>query len=343
MIIPHNRLTYSDDEINAVSDVIRSGHWTSGNKTETLEKKISSFFSASHALATSSGISSLRLSLIAMGVKKGDCVLVPAYSCVAIPNAVLSLGAVPVPVDIAPDTLNLNPSSISNDNGTKIVIAVNTFGIAADVASLKNLGLMVIEDCAHGFSINEDYHPQKLRADITIFSFYATKLIGGSKGGAVLTDRKDWADIVYDYRDYEDKAPDGLKMNDKMSDIDAELIRCQLARIQDTLQARERLASIYTRAFSDIEAIAPAHARNRVWYRYALRLKDGNKKKIIQRLQEQGVAAREPVECWLSPDRIKEYPEAAAAYDSIISIPLYPTLTDDEQKIVIESMKRVLK
>src|ERR1035437_1976498 len=214
-MIPHNKLTYSKKEADAIQSIIKSGYWAGGKEVKKLEKKIQVITQRKYAIAVSSGLSALRLSLLALGVGKNDDVVVPAYSCVAIPNAVLSCGAIPIPVDITNDNWNIGFKNIQSkiSSKTKAIIAVNTFGLKANIKKISTLNIPLIEDCAHAIGeINNDYIFGK-QGIISVSSFYATKLIGGGEGGIVMTDDKNIADFINDYRDYTDKAPSGLRLN----------------------------------------------------------------------------------------------------------------------------------
>ena len=139
--IPHNRLTRGRHEVSAASRVVASGHWACGKKVERLEKKLSLVASKKYAVAVSSGLSAIRLALLALDIKKGDGVILPAYSCVALANAILSVGAKPLPADVLPGEWNINPSSVEKQrrskNHIKAVIAVHTFGFPARLEELK--------------------------------------------------------------------------------------------------------------------------------------------------------------------------------------------------------------
>src|SRR6476646_3229337 len=126
-MIPHNRLTYGKKEERAVQKVVRSGYWAGGKEVMKLEKKITTITNRKYAIGVSSGLSALRLALLGLKVHKDDEVIVPAYSCVAIPNSVLSLVAIPVPVDVINDKWNINGNNIHSKISpkTKAIIAVH--------------------------------------------------------------------------------------------------------------------------------------------------------------------------------------------------------------------------
>lgn len=345
MIIPHNKITFDDAEIKAVSDVIGSGQWVGGVVQNKLEQLLCDLFSVQGAACVGSGLSALRLSLLALGIKEGDEVIIPAYSCVALTNAVLSVDAIPVCADIDLKNFNICPESVKKilTKKTKAIIAVNSFGLPADMIELKKLNIPVIEDCSHGFKINERNNPQAIKSDIAIFSFYATKLIAGGEGGAILSYDQNIINYVKGARDYSDQPPSGKRLNDKMTDIESALVEIQLSKLPDFLKKRYELAQIYNQKLSNIGAIKlPTMSDKRVWYRYVIKLKnEAQIESIIKQCDESGVSFRRPVENWLDT-KITHYPNAEKAYNTALSLPLYPTLTNKEQNFVIDILKKVV-
>jgi dTDP-4-amino-4,6-dideoxygalactose transaminase len=309
-----------------------------------LETALAELAEVNYAIGVASGLSALRLSLLGLGVKSGDRVLVPAYSCVALANAVLACGATPVPVDITPDDWNINPTEVKEAISKwhpRVMIAVNTFGSPASVEEMLDWNTPIIEDCAHAFGIRVNSKPLGGRTHAAMLSLYATKLIGAGEGGAVLTNSSDLAGFVRAWRDYGDQPPDGTRLNDKMTDLEASLALCQLDRLKDMLAARQELATVYHKLLS-CEADRtgafrlPDIFRPRVWYRYTVEMKQVSAKWMVNRLRYYGVHAALPITDWRSKDA-PFCPVADRAYHSVVSLPLYPTLTDQEQQRVTET------
>lgn len=324
-VVPHNRLTFGDEETQAVAAVVASGYWAGGPRVAELERELAAAFGRQDAACVASGLSALRLALAALGVGPGDEVLVPAYSCVAIPNAVAALGATPVAGEIEPHTWTLAPAP------ARYAVAVHTFGVAADVAAFPGT---VIDDAAHGL-------PEGVpRTAATITSFYATKLIGGAEGGAVLGDL---AETVRDARDYTDKPPSATRLNDKMNDLEAALTLAQLRRLPDLLAARARLAARYAERLATLPGLTlPTDRPGRVWYRYAVESRRMPARELAARLREHGVIAHEPVEDWRDATQREATPVATRAYERLLSLPLYPTLTGAEQDRVVAALEAAL-
>ncbi len=335
--IPHNRLTFGPEEEQAVARVVRSGRWAAGSVLVELEARMAREAGVAFAVGVSSGVSALRLSLLALGVGPGDVVAVPAYSCVALANAVLACGAAPVPVDVDPHTWNLSVAglraAIAQQPKLRAAIAVHSFGAVAPVRDLEALGLPVIEDCSHAFG----RAPLGRLGRVAMLSLYATKLLGAGEGGMILTDDAGLADFARRSRDYADQGPSTMRLNDKMTDLEAALALCQLDRLPQTLARREALAARYTQALAGVEGELPVNQDSRVWYRYAFAARD-DAGEVVARLADRGIAAARPVEDWSA----SALPVSTRAFQQLVSLPLYPTLTSDEQDRVIAAVQAAI-
>lgn len=340
--VPHNRLTYTETEVAAVTEVVRSGHWAGGAKMREMEAKLGVMFEMEHVAAVGSGIAALRLALLGVGVGGGDEVIVPAYSCVALANAVLSVGARPIVADVEEMTWNISVDDVKRriTNKTRAVIAVNTFGVPAPVTELKKTGLKIIEDASHGFACDASGEALQMTADVAVFSFYATKLIGGGEGGAVLSSDVNIGAFVRQWRDYTDQAPDGSRLNDKITDLESSLVLTQLQRLTKVILERRHLADRYRQRLVEIGGIGcPVVTNDRVWYRYVVEL-PSSLSSVIDRLRDRGVSTCRPVEWW--PDSAGEFVVAYRAFESLLSLPLYPTLSNREQEYVCDVLEEVL-
>lgn len=345
ILVPHNRLTHGAEETAAVAKVVRSGQWAGGRKVEEFEGHLQDWARVEHAVCVGSGVAALRLSLSAIGVAEGDEVLVPGYSCVALPNAVLANRAIPVVADIEERTWNINLQKINDirlGSSVKAVIAVNTFGCPLDMDELHKLKIDCVEDWAHGFCLDaEGKSPAGLISKVAIQSFYATKLIGVGEGGVVLTNSPDIAGHVRRWRDYADQLSDATRLNDKMTDISASIGIVQLKRLPDIIQRRAELASRYTAAFSSSEWLHeyvdfPGDDTRRVWYRYPIYLKYWDAQDFIARMRDVGVMADMPVCDWRS-SLAGGCQVTERAFRRIVSLPLYPSLNAKEQAHVIKT------
>lgn len=341
MSILHNRIEPNKSDADAVAEVIRSGFWATGPVTEKLEKQLAKVCQRKHCIAVSSGISAMRLSLLSKGVGPGDKVGVPAYSCVALPNAILALGATPEPIDINLDTLCISSKSLGRyAKELKCAIAVNTFGMPADFDELKKHNLALIEDCAHGFG----YKTLGKQGDLVVISLYATKFLGCGRGGAVLTDDDELAYKIRDIRDYDDKPASPFLLNDKPDDINSALALNRLSYIHEEIKQRMHIAKYYFEALSKSEfkseITLPSMESERIWYRYTIRV--AKPADFIERLEKQSVQARMPVTNW-AKNISKICPYAAEAFQSVVSLPIYPSLLKSEQETVVNSIINCFK
>ena len=332
ILVPHNRLTFDKQEIRAVTEVIKSGMWASGSKVQQLEKELCITTNRKYSVCVGSGLGAIRLSLLALGIKTGNEVIVPAYSCVALANAVMSTGAIPIPVDITLGDWNIDPIEVGRhiNSRTKAIISVHTFGVPSDIDKLKEFGIPVIEDCAHALGIE----PLGSLGDITVTSFYATKLAGGGEGGAILTDNKDIADFVRGWRDYGDQPPSATRLNDKMTDIEASLTITQLRRLPSMIRKRKEIAQRYKEL---LHLTIPDINKKRIWYRYVVVVSNANE--TIKKMRECRIIAEKPVEYWPTT----RFPVAYKAYEKLVSLPLYPTLNEYEQDEVCSAFNSIME
>jgi perosamine synthetase len=339
--VPHNRLTFGAAEVEAVRRVVESGQWTGGPRVADLETALVQASGVRYAAAVGSGLAALRLALKGLGVGRGDTVLVPAYSCVALPNAVLSVGATPIAVDVERDDWNLSVEATKRhlaEARPKAIIAVHTFGAPASIPQLMDLGVPVVEDCAHAFGLHAAWGPLARQAHAAVLSFHATKLLAGGEGGAVLTSSERLAGFVRRWRDYDGQPPDGDRLNDKMTDLEAALTLCQLGRLQEMIAARRRLAERYNGLLEGHQLQGrvfrlPDIARDRIWYRYVAEMIGVSGDAMRAHLAAHGVHSPPPVRDWRDAVA-SDCPLACTAYQRLVSLPLYPTLTDEEQERV---------
>ncbi len=314
------------------------GQLVDGPATAELERRWCELTGMNDAAAVGSGTAALRLALLALGVGPGDEVIVPAYSCVALLNAPLSVGAVPVLADVKRDEWTINPADVirRETSRTRAIIGVTLFGVPvvkdAKFGSTTMFGIPYIEDCAHG--------PIAGHGALSVSSFYATKLVSGGMGGIVAAHNPDLIEEVRRRRDYGDQEPDGRNLNDKMGEEDAMNACYDLARLPETLAERSRLAAEY--ALGGVVSV-PNAIEGRVWYRYTPKLVRGvTAARVVERMKALGVHAEQPVwdlrGCKYWRD---DLPVASEAFDRLISLPLYPGLTETEQRRVIEVFEEV--
>jgi perosamine synthetase len=247
IFIPHSRPTLGDEEARAVTEVIQSGHIAEGEVVARFEKAFAGKMGVQDAVTVSSGTAALHLALLAMGIGPEHEVIIPSYVCSALLHAVQYVGAQPVPAEIDPLTYNIDPDDVKKriTTRTKAVIVPHMFGLAADLERLLKLDVPIIEDCAQ--AVGGTYHQKPLGTfgDAAIFSFYATKMIATGEGGMVTSKSPKIIARVRDLKTYDGKAADRVRYNYKLTDVQAALGEVQLARLDDFIEQRRKIAWRY--------------------------------------------------------------------------------------------------
>ena len=375
----YGRQWIDKDDINAVADVLRSDYITCGPKVDELERKLCDFTGAKYAVAVNSGTSALHCACIAAGVGPGDEVITTPITFAASANCAVYCGAKPVFADINPETYNIDPKSIVEHitEHTKAVVAVDFTGQAVEVDAIKAIckehGLVFIEDAAH--SIATKYNGQQVGslADMTCFSFHPVKTVTGGEGGAILTNDEEFYKklvlahthgITHDETQMEGAPHEGpwyyeqisLGYNYRLTDFQAALITSQLGKIDMFANRRKEIVKKYNEAFSMVPEIfvqkeIPESDTCRHLYIIQLKLD----KLTCTRREFFDAMSAENVQCqihyvpvyWFPFYQHMGYqkglcPKAEEMYKGIMSIPLYPKMTDQDVEDVIHAVKKVI-
>jgi len=338
--IPHSRPTLGTKEIKAVSEVIASGHIAEGAIVKEFEQKFANYLNVKHAVATNSGTSALHLALLALEVGPGDEVIIPSYVCCALLNAVNYAGATAVLADICPNTCNLDAADVKKrlSSRTKAIIVPHLFGMAADLDPLLALDVPIIEDCAQAVGAVYNQRPVGTFGVAAIYSFYATKVITTGEGGMVVCNAKDIAEQIRDLKTYDQKDDYKIRFNYKMSDIQAVLGLAQLAQLNSILRRRKAIAEQYTRAFKVLDLNLPPDDSGQIFFRYVIGLKTDSKPGI-EALSRKGIGCDRPVYLPLHRQiKLKGYPVTEKAWKNSLSLPIYPSLTDEAVTRVIDAV-----
>jgi dTDP-4-amino-4,6-dideoxygalactose transaminase len=347
-MIPHSRPTLDNKDFQAVLKTLKSGHISQEIKVEEFEDKLSKFIGLKGAIATNSGTAALHLALLALNVGEGDEVIMPSYVCSALLNAVSYTRATPKIVDINEDDFNISISAVAaNINSrTKAIIVPHMFGLSADIEGLLDLRMPIIEDCAQ--SLGSCYR-NKLTGSfgtLSIFSFYATKMMTTGEGGMVLSNSPEHIAALKDLRDYGGKRSYRIRYNYKMTDFQAALGISQLSKLPDFIKRRKEIASFYNKELSNYDIIRPHIPKDRehIYYRYVIRTKK-NPNELRTNLMEKGITCGHGV---LQPLHHlfglngKNFSCTEEACNSAISIPIYPSLKDYESEMIVSALKDVL-
>lgn len=344
-MIPHSKVVLEEEDLAVVSKVLRSGHLTQGEHVLSLEERAASFIEVSHAAAVSSGTAALHLSLLALGVGEGFEVIIPSYVCTALLNAVKYVRATPVLVDIDPATYNITVENIkkARSNRTKAIIVPHMFGLPADIELIISLGIPVIEDCAQSIGARFRGRCTGSFGALSVFSFYATKMLGAGEGGMVASNDLKLIDTIRDLRDYDEKETYVVRYNYKMTDILAALCESRLQKLPSFIDRRKEIAKIYNVGLSDLELGIPIvpERRDHIYYRYIIEVE--NPIRFMDEIRNRGIHCRRPV---FKPIhrylQLPGFPNTDDAWEKAVSIPLYPALKQEEAYFIIDTIKSIL-
>ncbi len=345
--IPHSRPTVGERDVRAVTEVLTSGLIAQGVKLAAFEQEMARMLGVGGGVGVSSGTAALHLALLAFNVGEGDEVLLPTYACSALLHAVRAVRAVPRFVDSDPSTFNMDPEAARKAHSpkAKVIIVVHSFGLPAELDALKGLGLPLIEASAQALGALYRGRPVGSIGEAAAFSFYATKLITTGEGGMLVSNDARILATVRDLRAYDQKEDDRLRFNYKITDFQASLGLTQLQALPRFLERRQDIAASYRERLQALPLQLPCSPPDRVpvYYRYvvkgALRADA-----YLARLQALGVEARRPV---FQPLHryfgLHGFPGAEEAWEKAISLPIYPSLSDEEIERILEAAEEVFQ
>ncbi len=345
-MIPHSRPCLGPEEEEAACRVIRSGHLAAGTEVDAFESELADYLGVAHVIAVSSGSAALHISLLALNVGSGDAVAMPSYVCSALLNAAQHVGAEPVLADVDPLTLNLAPEDVARrlTPNTRAVFLPHMFGRAAPVQAFLDLGRPIIEDCATSLGARSDGRVLGSLGILSIFSFYATKVICAGEGGAIATSDPTLAQRARDLREYDGRSDALPRFNYKLTDVQAAIARVQLSKLDSLISKRRGLGERYIKELSDTSASLPGFREGEFPFRFVIR-HERPAEKLIPSFEKRGIAASRPVSCPLHrklklPDR--DFPNTAEAFERDLSIPIYPALSEKEVGQILQTALEIL-
>jgi len=346
---------------NAVLGVIQSAHFILGPQGKALEEEIAQYHGVKQAVAVASGTDALHLALLAAGIKRGDEVITTPFTFIATAEAISYTGAVPVFVDIDPDSFNIDISKIARaiTRKTKAIIPVHLYGQPADMDGIMELAkkhnLRVIEDCAQSFGA--EYHGKKtgVIGDLGCFSFFPSKNLGGyGDGGMVIATDNHLAEHLQSLRNHGSKVRyyhDEVGFNSRLDELQAAIIRIKFKHIDAYNAKRRNNAALYSRylAVSGIRTPSEQSGTKHVFHQYTIRVK--NRDVVKQKLDAGRITSSMiyyPVplhlqaayqELGMKPGSL---PVSEQAAREVLSIPLYPELTEEQIIKVADAVKSAL-
>jgi dTDP-4-amino-4,6-dideoxygalactose transaminase len=366
-------------EIDEVTDTLRSGWIAAGPKVKRFEREFAEAVGSSHAVAMSSATAALHIALEIVGVKPGDEVIVPVYTFTSSAAVIAHCGATPVLVDIDADSFNIDPAKLEAaiTPRTKAIIVVHFAGLPAEMDTILDIGrrhgLPIIEDAAHALPTLYRGRMVGTLGDLTAFSFYATKTLATGDGGMLVTNNPAWAEragimamhgISRDaWKRYSAEGSwfyevidAGYKYN--MTDIVAALGLQQLARRQWLLDRRQAIAAAYNAAFASMEELEVPPDRadcQHAWHLYALRIHPERLTISRDDFIKELAAANIGTSVHFIPLHLHPYyrdtyslvsgdfPVALSVYQREISLPIYPSMTEDDIQDVIAAVQRIVE
>ena len=373
-VIPSERQTIEEDDIQAVVDVLRSDYLTTGPKIAEFEKMVADYVGAKYAVAISNGTSALHAACFAAGIQPGDEVITTPLTFAASANCVLYCGGTPVFADVDPKTYNIDPEDIRRKitDKTKAIIAVHLAGQPCDMDEIHKIAkehdLLVIEDGAH--ALGSVYKGKKVGtlSDMTTFSFHPVKPITTGEGGMIVTDNEQFYQKMMLFRSHGITREENLMTrndgpwfyqqldlgyNYRITDIQCALGCSQMKKLDRFLARRKQIVARYNEAFADCENIITPYQLPETesgWHLYIVQVKNCDRRKVFEALREQGIAVNvHYIPVYMHP-YYQEHgykdvhcKNAEEIYSHIITLPLYPALTEEQQKFVIEKIMDALE
>jgi len=375
-MIPYGRQWINEADIQAVVDVLRSDWLTTGPCVEAFEKAFAEQVNAKYAVAVSNGTAALHATMFALDIGPGDEVIVPAMTFAASANCVVFQGGTPVFVDVEPDTLLIDPLDVVKKitSKTKAVIAVDYAGQPCDYEALKAIteraGIALVDDACHALGARYRNAPVGSIAHLSAFSFHPVKHITTGEGGMITTDDEELDQRMRIFRnhgittDHHQRESQGswfyemidLGYNYRLTDFQCALGMSQLKKLPEWIRRRQSIANMYDEAFKEMQSVQPLQLKKDVlhaYHLYVVRLNSINlhhdRSTIFRRLRNLGIGVNvHYVPVHLHPYYRKRFhtmpgmcPVAEKAYEEIISLPLFPRMSDADVITVIEAVREV--
>jgi perosamine synthetase len=376
-LLPYGRQAIDENDIQAVVDVLRSDWLTTGPKVAEFEEAFAAWVGAKHAVSFSSGTAALHGAAFAAGLKPGDEAITSPMTFAATANCVLYQGATPVFADVSPDTLNLDPEQAAAKvtPRTRAILPVDYAGHPADLEPVLEVagrhGLTVIEDACH--ALGAEYCRRRVGgiAHMTVFSFHPVKHLTTGEGGMVTTSDSALAETLRRFRNHgisseaRQRQTAGqwhyemvlLGFNYRLTDIACALGLQQLEKLGQNLSRRREIAQRYTEAFRQIPGLIPPSVRpdvNPAWHLYPIRLDlaklRADRTQIFRALRAENIGVNvhyipvhyHPYYRERFGYKGGEFPVAEAAYEQLISLPMFHAMTDQDIADVIAAVGKVV-
>ncbi len=376
-LLPYGHQWIDEHDITAVVQALRSDWITTGPKVAEFEEAFAKFVGARDAVAVSSGTAALHTAMHVLGIGAGDDVIVPAMTFAATANCVVFQGGTPVFADVDPDTLLIDPAQVEAKITwrTKAIIAVDYAGQPCDYDTLQAIAdehnLMLVADACHALGGTYEERPVGSLANLSTFSFHPVKHIATGEGGMITTDSSQLAQRMRLFRnhgitsDHHQRAQQGswfyemvdLGYNYRITDFQCALGMSQLRNLLEWVVRRQEIAKRYDAAFAEIPAVEPLGVRDDVSHAYHLyvirldlELLEATRAQIFAALRAEGIGVNvHYIPVHLHPfyrARFGTRPGmcalAEAAYQRIVTLPIFPSMTDTDVDDVLVAVRKVV-
>lgn len=355
-MIPAARPEIGDEERAAVDRVMQSGMLAQGPEVAAFEKEFSAIVNGLHSVAVNSGTSALHMAFLAAGVGPGDEVIVPSFSFAATANSVALAGATPVFVDIELDYFNAAPAAIEAaiTPRTKAIMPVHLYGHPADLVAIKGIadkhGLLLFEDAAQAHAASVNGTPVGAWGIAGSFSFYPTKNMTSGEGGMITTPSDEVARLSRVLRNqgmerrYENEV---VGFNTRMTDIHAAIGRVQLTKLAGWTAKRQENAAFLSANLEGVVTPPTAPGAVHVFHQYTIRVVDHDRDAFAEQLTQRGVGSGvyypTPIHRLPSFRLDLDLPVTELATTQVLSLPVYPSLTQSELDTIVEAVNAVAK
>lgn len=374
-MLPYGRQSISEEDIAAVTEILRGDWLTTGPAVAALETELSKLSGGHRAVTATSGTAALHMAYAAAGVGPGDEVVTTPMTFVATASMASLVGAKVVFADVEADTALIDPAAVeaSTSRRTKVIAAVDYAGHPADYEALQRIadrvGALTLADAAHSIGGSSRGRPVGDLADLTTFSFFPTKNMTTGEGGAVVAKDTRIAQRAHEFhfiglvRDAERFRIPGegpwhqevheIGVNYRLTDIASALGLAQLARLEQFKIRRQQITDRYNAALAELEGVAIPAQRDDVspmWHLYPLRVRDGRRREVFEKMRADGIGVQvnyipvywHPVYADAGYQR-GMCPNAEVFYAEELSLPIFPDLTDAQVDQVIDALERALR
>jgi perosamine synthetase len=359
-MIPYGHQLVEDDDIEAVAAVLRGDWLTGGPATSAFEHALREQTGADHVVAFSNGTAALHAALSVAGIGAGDRVLTSPLSFVASANCARYVGARTDFVDIEPKTLNLDPAAVGSCDA---LVAVHYGGLPVELGALTSRPRVIVEDAAHALGASTPDGPvgNCARSDMCTFSFHPVKAITSAEGGAVTTNSEALAGALRRFRSHGTvvrpelggwyQEAETMGYNYRLTDVQAALGTSQLTKLERFVARRNELADRYRELLASLPIDLPPSAPPGVRHAYHLfAVRVPRRRAVYDAMRAAGIGVqvhyvpiyKHPL-YWETGRSGTDFPETERAYDGLLSLPLYPALTEADQDRVVAVLTRALE